>query len=265
MYPILFKIPLFGGVPVYTYGMMVALAFVVGIVWVNYESKRLGQDAGKATDLVFYIILSAIIGSRIVYIITTERERFLENPLMFFKIWEGGLVFYGGLIAAAAVGIWFVRRHKLPILLYCDIFAPAIALGHSIGRLGCLMAGCCYGKQVAAGAWYAITFPLREHTFAPVGIPLYPTQIMESAAEFLIFLVLFFLRKRKKFTGQLIATYLILYGVFRFGIEFIRGDMDRGFVIPDILSVSQAVSIVMIAIGIFLYARYLRGAKEGVS
>lgn len=265
MYPILFKIPFFGGIPVYTYGMLVALAFVVGIVWVTYESKRLGQDVGKATDLLFYLILAGIIGSRIVYVIVSERERFFENPLIFFKIWEGGLVFYGGLLAAAAVGVWYFRRHRLPVLLYCDIFAPAIALGHSIGRMGCLMAGCCYGKQAALGAWYAITFPMKEHTFAPTGIPLYPTQIMESAGEFLIFLTLFFLRWKKRFVGQMIATYLILYGVLRFVVEFFRGDMDRGFIISQIISVSQAISVLMVAFGIFLYAKYMHRAKEGRS
>lgn len=263
MYPILFRIPILGGISVYTYGVLVATAFVVGIAWVNYEAKRVGQSSSKATDLVFYIILSAIIGSRILYIILTDWQRFLDSPFIFFKIWEGGLVFYGGLIAALLVSIWYFRKYKLPILPYCDTFAPGIAIGHSVGRLGCLMAGCCFGKPAAIGAWYAITFSGHEHSFAPSGVPLYPTQLMESMGEFLIFWALFFLRYKKRFHGQIIGTYLILYGILRFTIEFFRGDMDRGFVVSDIISVSQLVSIIMIAVGGSLYVKYFVGSKEG--
>ena len=115
MYPVLFKIPLFGGITIYSYGVMVALAFIAGMIWVSRESRRLGQDPAKAVDLVFYVILSAIVGSRILEIIVSEWDRFLENPLMIFKIWEGGLVFYGGLIAAILVSIWYIRRHLMPL------------------------------------------------------------------------------------------------------------------------------------------------------
>lgn len=263
MYPILFEIPLFGGIPVYTYGVLVACAFVVGIAWVSYEARRVGQNPGRATDLVFYIILAGIIGSRIVYVLITERQRFFDNPLVFFRIWEGGLVWYGGLNAAILVAVWYFRKYKLPVMIYLDIFAPAVSLGHAIGRIGCLMAGCCFGKPAAVGAWYAITFSGQPHSFAPAGIPLYPTQIMESAGELIIFTSLFFLRYKKRFNGQIIGTYLILYGILRFFIEFVRGDMDRGFVISDVLSVSQLVSIAMVAIGIILYVLYILKKKEG--
>ncbi len=264
MHPVLFEIPLLGGIPVYTYGALVALGFIVGIGWVRYECRRVGLDASKAVDLAFYIILAAIIGSRILYIVLTEWQRFLDNPLVFFKIWEGGLVFYGGLIAALAVSVWYFIRYKMPVLPYCDAFAPAIALGHSIGRIGCFMAGCCFGRPVGHDAWYAVVFPAHAHSFAPPGEPLYPTQLMESAGEFVIFWALFVLRRYKRFDGQLIATYLILYGMVRFVIEFMRGDMDRGFVIPNIISVSQLISIIMIAVGFILYLRYvMRPSREG--
>jgi len=238
---------------VYAYGVLVACAFLMAIFWVGYDAKRSGLDAKKATDLVFYIILSGILGSRIVYIVITEWEPFLANPIIFFKLWEGGLVWYGGLIAALIVAVFYVRHYKLPVLPYIDCFAPAVALGHALGRIGCVLAGCCFGKPIGHDAWYAMIFPADVGSFAPPNVPLYPTQLMEAGAEILIFILLLIVRHYKKFSGQVIASYLMLYGVARFVIEFFRGDMDRGFVIPDLISVSQFVSILMIFAGCVLY------------
>lgn len=253
MYPILFRIPIFGAtVTIYTYGFMVAVAFVVGMIWVSRESRRVGQDPAKAMDLAFYMIVAAIVGSRILHVLVSERERFFQNPLILFKIWEGGLVFYGGLIACLLVAVWYIRRHRLPMWTTCDIFAPGIALGHVFGRLGCLMAGCCYGRT-AIGSWCAITFPNNPSSFAPTGIPLYPTQLMEASGEFVIFWILFFLRKYKKFEGQLIATYLIAYAILRSVVEYFRGDVDRGFLIEPWISTSQFISLVMLTLGVVIY------------
>lgn len=253
MYPVLFKIPLFGGITIYSYGVMVALGFVAGMWWVVTESKRVGQNPGRAMDLVFYVILAAILGSRILHVAVSERERFLQEPLMFFKIWEGGLVFYGGLIAAVLVSIWYLRRHRLNTLIYCDIFAPGIALGHALGRIGCFLAGCCYGRALDATHWFCVTFPLDRHSFAPGGVPLYPTQLMESAGEFINFGILALLSRRKRFDGQLIATYLMLYALLRGFVEYFRGDAVRGFIIEPWLSTSQFISIIMFALGAALY------------
>jgi phosphatidylglycerol:prolipoprotein diacylglycerol transferase len=258
MHPVLFKLPFFGGIPVYSYGVLVAIAFLVAIFWVGYDAKRSGLDAKRATDLVFYIILAGILGSRILYIVITEWEPFLKNPIIFFKMWEGGLVWYGGLIAALIVAVIYVRHYRLPVLPYLDCFAPAVALGHAIGRLGCTMAGCCFGKPIGHDAWYAMIFPADVGSFAPPGVALYPTQLMEATAELITFCLLLVVRHYKKFNGQVIASYLILYGVARFVIEFFRGDMDRGFVIPDLISVSQLVSIVMILLGMAMYVKLFK-------
>ncbi|MFA4874286.1 MAG: prolipoprotein diacylglyceryl transferase [bacterium] len=263
MYPVLFKIPLFGGITIYSYGVMVALGFIAGMAWVVRESKRMGQDPGRAMDLVFYIILSAIIGSRVLNVAVSERERFLSDPLMIFKIWEGGLVFYGGLIAAIAVSLWYVRRHRMNFLIICDIFAPAIALGHAIGRIGCFLAGCCYGRALDACTWYGLTFPLDRHSFAPGGVCLYPTQLMESAGEFINFGILVLLRRRKRFDGQIIATYLMIYAVLRAVVEFFRGDVERGFVVEPWLSTSQFISIIMFGLGAVLYVKFWRSKRAG--
>ena len=255
MYPILFKIPLFGGLTINTYGVMAALGFVCGIVWVSYESKRLGQNTAKMLDLIFYILVSAIVGSRIFHVFISQRTEFMENPLILFQVWRGGLVFYGGLIAALAVSVWFIRKHKLNTLIIVDIFAPSIAIGHAVGRLGCLTAGCCHGRPVGHHAWYGIIFPNNPNSFAPAGVELFPTQLMESAGELTIFAILFFLRYVKRFNGQLMATYLMLYACLRYFNEFFRGDFERGFIIPNWLSTSQFISLIIFAIGAFMYIK----------
>jgi len=238
------------------------VAFLVGMIWVSKESKRVGQDPARAMDLVFYIIVAAILGSRIFHVLISERQRFFENPLILFRIWEGGLVFYGGVIACLIVSIWYMRRHKLPFWIICDVFAPAIALGHVFGRLGCLMAGCCYGR-VSQSTWFAITFPSNPSSFAPTGLPLYPTQLMEATGELLIFFALFILRKHKRFDGQLLATYLIAYSILRAFVEYFRGDVERGFVIEPWISTSQFIGILMFLMGIAIYIKkfHRRGAE----
>lgn len=253
MYPVLFKIPFFGGITVYSYGVMVALGFVAAILWVTCESRRLGQNPAKAMDLIFSVIVAGIVGSRILHVAIAERQRFSSDPLMIFRIWEGGLVFYGGLIAALVVAIWFIRRNRMPLFLTMDIFAPAIALGHAIGRVGCFLAGCCYGRAVDHDAWYSVIFPAGMKSFAPTGVPLYPTQLMEVAGELAIFAILVVLRRFKRFDGQIITTYLMLYAVLRSVNETFRGDSERGFLVPGWLSTSQFISMILFFAGAAVY------------
>jgi len=263
MYPVLFKIPIFGGITIYSYGVMVATGFLVAILWITRESRRVGLNPAKTLDLVFYVIVAAIIGSRILHVLIAERERFLSNPLVIFKFWEPGLVFYGGLLASLIVSIWFIRRNKMPVLLTCDVFAPAIAVGHAIGRIGCFLAGCCYGRVVPSPEWYSVIFPTGGRSFAPGGVPLYPTQLMESAGEFIVFILLVILRKYKRFDGQIIATYLMLYAILRASIEFFRGDEERGFLVEPWLSTSQFISILIFASGALLYVKFWKKNDNG--
>lgn len=265
MYPVLFKIPWFGGITIYTYGFFVALAFLVGMFWVNRECKRSGLNAARAMDLAFYIIIAALVGSRVLHVLVSEHQRFFENPLILLKIWEGGLVFYGGVIASVAVAAWYMWRHKMNFWIYSDVFAPAIALGHVFGRIGCFMAGCCYGKEVGHSAWYSLSFPDDPHSFAPPGHPLYPTQLMEVAGELLIFIFLLFLRKHKRFDGQILGTWLVLYALLRWFVEYFRGDFVRGFLIDPWLSTSQFISILMLLAGVIIYiTRWKSGVEEKI-
>lgn len=257
MFPILFKfpswIPLIGDKAIHTYGLMAALGFLAGLWWIRYESKRTGINSQKMMDLFFYVVVAAIVGSRLFYVFISV-DRWWEDPLLFFKVWEGGLTFYGGLIAAVLVSVWYCKKNRIPFFSVADLFTPAIALGHAMGRLGCFAAGCCYGREAPAGFPLSVVFPETEHGIAPVGVPLYPTQLFEFAGELLIFVFLFFFRRRKKFEGELFLVYLILYPILRLILETFRGDKVRGALFEGVLSTAQFVSLIWIVLAILLWA-----------
>ncbi len=252
MHPVLFRI---GPVTIYTYGVFVATGFLLGVALAIRQSKKEGLKPGLISDISFYILLSAIIGSRLFYVILNP-DYFIKNPLSIIKIWEGGLVFYGGLIAAIITGIIFIRKHNLSLWQVADIFAPSIAIGHAIGRIGCFFAGCCHGKP--ADLPWAVTFH-DPASLAITGIPLHPVQLYESIGEFINFLILILLRRRPHFRGELFWTYVILYSILRFFVEFFRGDLQRGMLTKEI-SMAQGISVVMffIAIGFMTFLRKRR-------
>ena len=241
MYPVLLK---FGPLTIHTYGVLVATGFLLGIGLAVLQAKKEGIPSNKIVDLGFYILLSAIIGSRLFFIFINAGH-YIKNPLDIFKIWEGGLVFYGGVLLAVPTAIWYVKKNGIGLWNIADVFAPSIAIGHSIGRIGCFFAGCCYGKP-AEGLPWAVTFT-NPQSLAQIGIPLHPTQLYESAGEFINFLILITLRRYKSFDGQLFLTYVLLYSILRFIVEFFRGDIGRGFIIYNI-SLSQGLSILMFLI-----------------
>jgi phosphatidylglycerol:prolipoprotein diacylglycerol transferase len=252
MHPILFKI---GPLTIYTYGVLVATGFLLGLGLAVKYAKRQGVSPNKIVDLGFYILLSALIGSRLFYIFINI-SHFIKNPIDIFKIWEGGLVFYGGVILTVPAFLWYVRKNSLGVWSTSDIFAPSLAIGHAVGRIGCFFAGCCYGKP-AEGLPWAIVFTNPE-SLARIGIPLHPTQLYESIGEFINFFVLITLRRYKSFNGQIFMTYILLYSVLRFIVEFYRGDSNRGFV-TSWLSISQGISILMFLaaiIGIIILKRH---------
>jgi phosphatidylglycerol:prolipoprotein diacylglycerol transferase len=243
MHPVLFR---FGPLTIHTYGFLVALGFLIGIGLAYRQAKKEGIPPDKILDLGFYILLAAIIGSRLFFIIINAGH-YVKNPLDIFKIWEGGLVFYGGVLLAVPVAIWYVKKNGLGIWKTADIFAPSIAIGHALGRLGCFFAGCCYGKVAESLPW-GVIFTDPE-CLAPPGVPLHPTQLYESAGEFINFFILIVLRRSKAFDGKLFMTYLLLYSVLRFVVEFFRGDVNRGFISPQ-FSVSQGISVLMFIVAV---------------
>lgn len=262
MFPRLFQIGSFG-VP--TYGVLVALGVLVGL-WISVRnSEKQGIKADNAWDLGIAVVLAGIIGAKVLYIILEWRSghAFGENLREIFSLdtLQAGGVFSGGLIAAFVVAAWFLRKHQMPALRTCDAFAPGLAMGHAIGRLGCFAAGCCYGKPTHHFWGVTFTNPLAK---AVVGTPLNealePTQLIESAAELTIFFLLTWMFKRKKFDGQIFGAYLFLYGIARFLIEFLRDDPGRGSVFGGVLSGTQLIAIGLVLAGGLIW--YFRPAQR---
>ncbi|HVL67277.1 MAG TPA: prolipoprotein diacylglyceryl transferase [Vicinamibacterales bacterium] len=247
MYPILFEI---GGFPVYTYGVLLAAAYLLGLQFALVRARARGLDANRVMDLGIWIIISALIGAKLLLLIV-DFETFRRSPQELLTLMRSGGVFYGGLITAVLVAIWYLRRHRLPVWSVGDAFAPGIALGHVIGRLGCLFAGCCFGRTTDVP--WAITFTneyARQNVGTPLQVPLHPTQLYEAGAELIILgLLLVFERRGRAFPGRTFWGYMLLYGVTRFVIEFYRGDA-RGMV--GALSTSQFVSIILVPLSIVM-------------
>jgi phosphatidylglycerol:prolipoprotein diacylglycerol transferase len=251
VYPELLKL---GPITVYTYGVLLAAAYLLGLKLAMTRAKSRGLDPNRALDLGIAIIVAALVGAKLLLVLV-DFDKFRQNPGEILSIVRAGGVFYGGLIAAVAVAFWYMWRHRMPLWTTCDVFAPGIALGHAVGRLGCLMAGCCYGRETHVP--WAITFTNPEaaaNVGTPLGVPLHPTQLYESAAEALILVLLLWTEKKgKPFEGRTFWSYLVLYGISRFVIEFFRGD-ERGVVFGTI-STSQFISLIIVpvAIGMLLY------------
>ncbi len=237
MHPILISL---GSFKLYTYGFFIALGFLAGVTLARTEARRMGASPEKFTDLCFYMLIAAILGSRVFYAATAPRV-FLDDPLEFFKIWKGGLVFYGAFFAALLTLVIYVKKKAMPFWRTADILAPPLAAGHALGRIGCFFAGCCYGKTCELP--WAVTFSHPE-SLAPVGVALHPTQLYSSLNNFIIFAALWSWRKRKTFDGQLFWLYVLMYGITRSVIEAFRGDF-RGGTLFDVLTVSQTIGVSM--------------------
>jgi phosphatidylglycerol---prolipoprotein diacylglyceryl transferase len=240
-----------------TYGLLVATGVIVGLAIAARLSQRQGQDPEHAWNLGVLIVLAGIVGAKLLMIIN-DFSYYSSHPGEIFTIAtvQAGGVFYGGVLAALGTAIWYMRRHHMPVLRTCDAFAPGLALGHSIGRLGCFAAGCCYGKPTSH--WWGVTFhnPLANSIVGtPLNVPLEPTQIFESIIELANFLILYWMFRHRKFEGQVIGAYLFLYGVARYFIEFIRGDPGRGSVFGGAMTGTQLIAIGMVIAGGVLWLR----------
>ena len=259
MHPILFEI---GGWPVYSYGVLLAAAYLIGLQLGVVRARRAGVDPARIMDLGIYLIIAALVGAKLM-LVAVDWDYFRQNPGEMLSLVRAGGVFYGGLIAAVTVGLWLVRKYKLPVWSTADLMAPGIALGHVVGSFGCLLAGCCYGRPTDVP--WAITFTdptAAANVGTPLGIPLHPTQMYDAGAELIILgLLLFTERKGRRFAGRTFWAYLLLYGISRFVIEFYRGDLSRG-TIGGALSTSQFVSALLVPLSLAMLV-YLRRAAKG--
>jgi phosphatidylglycerol:prolipoprotein diacylglycerol transferase len=255
MHPILLQI---GNWPVYTYGALLA-AYLAALQLAVVRARHRGINSAHVMDLGIYLIIAALVGAKLMLVIV-DFKYFAANPRELVSIvWAGG-VFYGGLIAALAVALILVRRFQLRIWTTADLFAPGIALGHVVGRLGCLMAGCCYGRPTDLPWGITFTNPLAAaNVGTPLGVPLHPTQLYDAGAELLILIVLLLTeRKGRVFEGRTFWLYMLLYAISRFIIEFFRGD-DRGMILG--ISTSQFVSVVIVPLAIAMLLRLRARAR----
>jgi phosphatidylglycerol---prolipoprotein diacylglyceryl transferase len=246
-----------GGFSLPTYGVMAALGLIVALSLVVRAAKREGLDPDQAWNLGIIAILASMIGSKVLLIIN-DWSYYSHNPRAIFSLatLQAYGVFYGGLLAAIAACVWYMHRHHMPMLKTCDVFAPGIALGHAIGRLGCFAAGCCYGKPTSLPWGVTFTNPLAaEWVGTPLGVPLHPTQIYEFIVEMANFAFLWWLLKRKRFDGQVMGAYLFIYGIARFFLEFLRADPERGSAFNGLMSLTQLISILMVIAGGVLWMR----------
>ena len=255
MYPILINI---GPIPIHTYGFMIAIGFLVALSVIKRLAIRSELDSEKILDLAFWGLLIGFLGARILFIIT-RFSFFMEDPLSMFKVWEGGLVFLGGPLAVIPFLIWYLRKNKFPVWKTLDVFPAGLVIAHAIGRFGCLAAGCCYGKPTGTSFGVRLYSDLVERHLQ--GIPLHPTQLYESFSLFILFLGLLYVFKRKVFDGQVALTYLLCYPIIRSVIEIYRGDLIRGFVIEDVLSTSQFISLIIFGVSLVLLILRLKQVR----
>ena len=259
MHPILFET---GSITLYSYGFMIALGILAGMAYLIIEGKReAGFTFDRANHLFLWIFLAAVIGGKLFL--------FLEDPSAYSahpeELHTGrGFVFYGPFLLAIPAMWLFFKVYNLPPYRMLDIMAITTCLVHMFGRLGCFLAGCCYGKPADSMPGVVFTDPA---CFAePLNTPLYPTQLMEATLVFLIMIVLFRLKNRRQFYGQLFLVYLLLYAGGRFVLEYLRGDTGRGFIVDGYISHSQVIALCVIVAVAGVYMRWskvsIAGAKR---
>ncbi|MDD8013199.1 MAG: prolipoprotein diacylglyceryl transferase [Acidobacteriota bacterium] len=262
MHPILIKL---GPLTIASYGFLFALGVLLGVLLCFRLAKKEGLDLALFADFIFWVMILSLLGAKL-WLLVTNLGYYLEFPGEILHLWREGGAFYGGLIFGAVFSAWFIRRHRLSYRQLGDIVAPALALGHFFGRLGCFAAGCCWGREAAHCALSVTFTDLKANslTGVPLYLPIYPTQLMEAVLNLGNFIFLIVLYKKRKFKGQVIAIYMLNYSVIRFFVEFFRGDPDRGYIFGGMehpfasLSVPQLVSV----IGVITALLLLRGFKR---
>jgi phosphatidylglycerol:prolipoprotein diacylglycerol transferase len=315
MKPILLSLH-FGGreVGLHTYGILIGVGCTVAIALAFREARRRGLNGGKILDLSFWMLVTGLVGSRLFYVALNAGAfaractgagedlgprglgALIGDCTRALQIWEGGLIFYGGFLAAGLTAYFFARRQGWSFWTLGDIYAPSLAIGHAFGRLGCYAAGCCFGKACAAGARWCVSFgadsvadeELRSVAALPataaVTPPLFPAQLYEAAGELAIFAILLAARRRAPLQrpGTLILLYAMFYGLLRFSVELFRGDFARRFLIqldtpglarwlglpagePALLSTGQVVSVLVAVTAAALLVARARGwgARRG--
>jgi len=246
MHPVLLQI---GLLSIKSYGTMLVLGFLLALYLAVRRARKEGIKPDIIINLSFILLITGLAGARVLEIMVNF-SYYLNNPREILFLPRGGLVFYGGFIVAILFGVWYLKRKGLPVWKIADIIAPSIILGKAVGRLGCFLAGCCYGKPTTLP--WGVTFENPQSLVPPElrGIPLHPTQIYHSMGDFLIFVILIIVYPRRRFDGEVFWLLAIIYAGTRFFLEFFRGDIARGFILT--LSTSQFISLLLIPFSAFM-------------
>jgi phosphatidylglycerol---prolipoprotein diacylglyceryl transferase len=259
MHPILFQL---GSIPIYTYGVLVATGFLLGLGYATRQAPQAGLSPEFVWNLGVYAILIGLVSSKL-WLLLSEWDYYAADPGRIFSIatFQSAGTFYGGILGALVWVVTYARIRKVALLAVLDVSAAPLALGHAIGRLGCFAAGCCYGKPTSLPWGVTFTSPVAARIAGtPLDVSLHPTQLYEAAAEFLNFLLLAWLGRRQKFSGQVAGGFFMLYGLERGAIEFLRADPGRTMMFHGALSLMQLVSGGLLVAGAWLWWRGLRSS-----
>lgn len=248
MHPILFEV---GSITVYTYGFCIAVGALLGFTYMYWQGKKqYGITFDQSNNLFIFLVLAGVIGGKL-FMIFEDPALYLSNPK---KLLTGsGFVFYGSLLTAVPIMLWYFKKIKVPVLGMLDVMAAVTCIVHGFGRIGCFMAGCCYGLPTDSFLSVIFTSPVCQAE--PLHTPLHPTQLYEATFIFTILIVLLILKSKKQFDGQLFLIYLMVYAIGRGILELFRGDMERGFLIENILSNSQFISLLVFSVALYFYLR----------
>lgn len=238
-----------GGLTVYTYGLMIAIGIIAAYYVADKRGKKMGLDTSHLDSLAFWAVVSGFLGSKLLYWLTRLPDIFTD-PSILLNLGDGWVV-YGGIIGGIFGGWLYCHIKGMNFWTWFDLIIPEVALAQGFGRIGCFFAGCCYGVEVSSG--FGLVFP--ADSIAPGGVPLFPTQLISSAFDFLLFFVLIRIARKQTFQGEIAVVYLLCYSIGRFIIEFFRGDLIRG--VYNSLSTSQIISICMAlaAIGLWIWLK----------
>lgn len=257
MHPVLFSI---GSFELANYGLMTALGYTVAALYLLPRIKKINLDKDTFWNLIFIAFMGALLGAKLLFIIVSWPhlgETLAQKITTIVQDFRYGFVFFGGMIVSVTTLIWYMKKKKLPILKTSDFMIVALPLGHALGRIGCFLAGCCYGRPTDLP--WGVTFTDPHSLVAPelLGIPLHPTQLYESGLNFLLFFLLHTLYKKPHKDGSILVCYVACYSFLRFFIEFFRGDFRGAFILG--LSPSQLISII---ITLLAGALWIRMAKK---
>ena len=254
MYPIIAK---FGPITIYSYGLMIALAYLLGVYAARYEAIRKGIKPDLVYDLAFYLVIGSLIGARLYYIAFFDALSFIKEPLSIFKIWQGGLAIHGAILGGILTGVLFSRLRKISFWKLADLTAPSVILGQAVGRIGCFLNGCCFG--VPTKSIFGIRFPERSpaHIAFP-GLAVHPAQLYELILNLIGFFALWSMRRKIKREGNLFLLYLMIYSFIRIFVSSFRG--DSLYIWGTDLKIAQVISIAIFITAFSIFVKRKKSA-----